>query len=171
MRLTERQVGWMTVLGGASALMILPAAFEDPAGAAQEVEVPRVVRPVEMIMPVEVPEVETPQVEPEPPADRTPQAITEEIMAGLGRSTEFECLAFIFERESSWRPDAIGDEGDSFGLGQRNAPAHGAPPWPWPVEEQVAWFLEYADDRYGGPCPAAERWRERAEARGGAGWW
>jgi len=93
------------------------------------------------------------------------------ILTDLGREDDYECLSFLFARESSWRPDAIGDNGDSFGLGQRNAPAHGAPPWPWPVLAQVLWFLEYADDRYGGPCAAADVWRDRAAARGGAGWW
>lgn len=89
----------------------------------------------------------------------------------LGRPDDYDCLSTIFAGESSWRPYAIGDNGDSFGLGQRNAPAHGAPPWPWPVVDQVDWFLEYADDRYGGPCAAADVWRRRAADRGGAGWW
>ena len=92
-------------------------------------------------------------------------------LADLGRSDDYPCLDLIFAGESSWRPDAIGDNGDSFGLGQRNAPAHGAPPWPWPVVDQVDWFVAYADDRYGGPCPAADVWQRRADARGGAGWW
>lgn len=107
-----------------------------------------------------------PEAEPLPVRDEVLAVLTE-----LGRRDEYACVDVIFSGESSWRPDAIGDDGDSFGLGQRNAPAHGAPPWPWPVREQVIWFTEYADDRYGGWCPAAERWQERADARGGAGWW
>ena len=102
---------------------------------------------------------------------RTPKERIFELLEEIGREEEFSCLDVIFQGESSWRPNAIGDGGESFGLGQRNAPAHGAPPWPWPIEEQLAWFLAYADQRYGGPCPAAEIWIERAEARGGAGWW
>lgn len=109
------------------------------------------------------------EVAPEEP--RTPKEQVQELLEELGRKEDFACLDVIFQGESSWRPDAIGDEGESFGLGQRNAPAHGAPPWPWPIEDQLAWFLEYADQRYGGPCPASEIWMERAEARGGAGWW
>lgn len=107
-----------------------------------------------------------PEAEPLPVRDEVLAVLTE-----LGRRDEYACVDVIFSGESSWRPDVIGDDGDSFGLGQRNAPAHGAPPWPWPVREQVIWFTEYADDRYGGWCPAAERWQERADARGGAGWW
>lgn len=104
-----------------------------------------------------------------------PQMTTREIVAWRleqhGRIDEFDCLDRIFQGESSWRPDAVGDNGDSFGLGQRNAPAHGASPWPWPVPDQVDWFLQYADDRYGGPCPARDVWQRRADQRGGAGWW
>lgn len=119
--------------------------------------------------PAPAPEPE-PEPEPEPLPDDPREAVAV-ILERLGRSSDYDCLDYLFARESSWRPDAIGDDGDSFGLGQRNAPAHGAPPWPWPVEDQVRWFLEYADERYGGPCPAAETWRRRAEARDGRGWW
>ena len=111
---------------------------------------------------------------PDPMPDPKPLSVRDKVrsvLRELGREHEYVCLDRIFAGESSWRPDAIGDGGDSFGLGQRNAPAHGAPPWPWPIREQVKWFLEYADTRYGGACPAAERWQERADRRGGAGWW
>lgn len=88
------------------------------------------------------------------------------ILEDRGRWHEFACLDEIIEAESSWRPDAIGDRdrGGSYGLVQRHAPAHGAPPWPWPVADQIEWALEYADDRYGGVCEALEFRRER-------GWW
>lgn len=83
-----------------------------------------------------------------------------------GRAYEFTCMAEVFAAESSWRPDAIGDVklGGSYGLPQRHAPAHGMPPWPWPLDEQVDWTLAYADERYGGMCQAAD-------ARRGKGWW
>lgn len=89
-----------------------------------------------------------------------------EALEDLGRITEYACLAEIIEAESSWRPDAVGDRdrGGSYGLVQRHAPAHGMPPWPWPVDEQVAWAVEYADARYGGLCEAVEFRRK-------AGWW
>ena len=85
----------------------------------------------------------------------------------------FECVAVIFRGESSWRPDIVAPDtgGFSYGLGQRHAPTWGAPPQPWPVADQVAWFSDYAEDRYGGWCPAADRWLDRAQKRGGAGWW
>jgi hypothetical protein len=89
----------------------------------------------------------------------------------LGRGDDFDCIDVIYSGESSWRPHAIGDGGDSFGLPQRNAPAHGAPDWPWLIVDQVDWTVAYADDRYGGLCEAAQAWQERADARGGAGWW
>lgn len=83
-----------------------------------------------------------------------------------GREFEYACAAEVFAAESSWHPDAYGDRniGGSYGLGQRHAPAHGAPPSPWPVADQMAWFTEYADSRYGHWCAAAATRREQ-------GWW
>lgn len=83
-----------------------------------------------------------------------------------GRAYEFTCMSEVFQAEASWRPDAIGDRdlGGSYGLPQRHAPSHGAPPWPWPLEDQVEWTLNYADERYGGMCQAADARREK-------GWW
>lgn len=94
------------------------------------------------------------------------QAEVADVLVDLGRWSEYACLAEVIDAESSWRPDAIGDRdrGGSYGLVQRHAPAHGMPPWPWPVDEQVVWALEYADGRYGGMCEAAEARREK-------GWW
>lgn len=88
------------------------------------------------------------------------------LMEERGREAEYVCLSEIFAAESSWQPDAHGDRtlGGSYGLPQRHAPAHGAPPWPWPVAEQVDWALAYADERYGGVCEAAEARRQK-------GWW
>jgi hypothetical protein len=80
------------------------------------------------------------------------------------RTSEWNCMSEIFQAESSWDPAAVGDSGQSFGLPQRHAPAHGYPPSEWPVREQVAWSLAYADERYGGICQAAEVRRRR-------GWW
>jgi hypothetical protein len=83
---------------------------------------------------------------------------------GMGRAYEYTCAAEIIDAESSWRPDARGDSGNSYGLAQRHAPAHGAPPEPWPVAEQIVWFTEYADSRYGGWCEASAERRRK-------GWW
>ena len=96
----------------------------------------------------------------------TTEAVAYVTLAEHGRTGEFRCMAEVFAAESSWRPDAVGDVtlGGSYGLPQRHAPAHGMPPWPWPVREQVEWTLEYADERYGGMCQAAD-------ARRLKGWW
>lgn len=89
-----------------------------------------------------------------------------EVLDELGRLGEYACLHEIVAGESSWDPGAIGDRdrGGSYGLPQRHAPAHGMPPWPWPVRDQILWTVEYADARYGGLCPAAEFRREER-------WW
>lgn len=81
-----------------------------------------------------------------------------------GREYEYVCAAEIIEAESSWRPQVVGDNGHSFGLAQRHGPAHGYPPDPWPVTDQMEWFTDYADERYGGWCEAAAARREK-------GWW
>jgi hypothetical protein len=81
-----------------------------------------------------------------------------------GREFEYVCAAEIIQAESSWRPQVVGDNGHSFGLAQRHGPAHGYPPQPWPVADQMEWFTDYADERYGDWCAAAE-------ARRGKGWW
>jgi len=86
------------------------------------------------------------------------------VLHSEGRLAEYGCLAEIIDAESSWDPAAVGDRGRSHGLVQRHAPAHGAPPSPWPVAEQVRWALEYADGRYGSVCAGAEFRRLR-------GWW
>lgn len=85
-------------------------------------------------------------------------------LAEMGRAAEYQCAAEIIEAESTWRPDARGDGGDSHGLAQRHAPAHGAPPDVWPVRDQIVWFTDYADGRYGGWCDAAAGRRTQ-------GWW
>ena len=95
-----------------------------------------------------------------------------QVMLQLGRTTEdAECAFTIFRHESGIRLDVRGDSGRSYGLGQRFAPVHGVPPDPWPVADQVVWFDQYAQGRYGSWCQAEARWLARAADRGGAGWW
>lgn len=52
-----------------------------------------------------------------------------------GREFEYVCAAEIIQAESSWRPQVVGDNGDSFGLAQRHGPAHGYRELPWPVAD------------------------------------
>jgi hypothetical protein len=85
-------------------------------------------------------------------------------LADMGRAAEYQCADEIIMAESSWRPQVRGDNGDSYGLAQRHAPAHGAPPDVWPVHDQIVWFTGYADERYGGWCEAAVERRR-------LGWW
>jgi hypothetical protein len=85
-------------------------------------------------------------------------------MHEMGRAAEYQCAADIIVAESTWRPHARGDNGNSYGLAQRHAPAHGAPPDVWPVAEQIVWFTNYADERYGGWCEASAERRRK-------GWW
>ena len=138
-------------------------AAEEPADPTPVAVAPAILPP-EPVWPQE--EIE-PQAAPDPPDGLT--ETQERVWRRLqhhGREDEYECLAEIYMAESSWRPDVVGDldRGGSHGLPQRHAPSHGAPPSPWPVEEQVDWSLDYADERYGGVCEAAEERRRK-------GWW
>lgn len=126
--------------------------------------------PVVTVEPVVVQTVEPQRVYPEP--EPTVQDEVMDALIELGYPpVVFECVSVIFSGESSWRPEVRGDEGVSYGLGQRHSPTWGAPPDPWPIADQTAWFSVYAEQRYGGWCPAAAKWLERAAARNGRGWW
>jgi hypothetical protein len=128
--------------------------------------------PVLIEEPVMLANVEAARIYPEP--EPTVQDQVMDALIELGYPpVVFECVAIIFDGESDWRWDitAADTGGFSYGLGQRHGPTWGAPPDPWPIVEQVEWFSDYAEDRYGGWCPAADKWLERAAARGGRGWW
>ena len=120
-------------------------------------------RPADVYMPAQEPEDVLPPV---------PDGLTDlqqQVWLRLwhhGREYEYDCLAEIIVAESSWRPNVVGDVdiGGSYGLVQRHAPAHGKPELPWPVDDQIDWALQYADERYGGVCEGAEARREQ-------GWW
>lgn len=113
---------------------------------------------------------------PSPTPDGGVQEQVFDILADLDRLDEWPCIERIYDREAGWDPHARGDVdlGGSYGLPQRHAGAWGAPPDPWPVADQVAWTLEYADGRYGDLCAAWDAWKARGELtddgwRGG--WW
>jgi len=147
---------WALLSGGPEPDEPTPAPVAGLAGPQQAVEI------------APEPPWEQEEIEPADPPDGLTE-VQERVWRRLhhhGREDEFDCLAEIYVAESSWRPDVVGDRdrGGSHGLPQRHAPSHGAPPLPWPVEDQVDWSLDYADERYGGVC-------EAAEARRAKGWW
>ena len=104
---------------------------------------------------------DTPKVQPSELSDKQ-QAY--QVLKDMGRGGEYWCLHNIFQRESSWDKDAVGDSGRSFGLPQRHSPVHGTPELPWPLLQQVEWAVQYADSRYGNLCAAWEEWQRK-------GWW
>lgn len=104
--------------------------------------------------------VQVKEVQPE----RSDKQMVYDTLKEMGRGGEYWCLHNIFMKESSWNPEARGDNGDSYGLPQRHAPAHGVPPQPWLLADQVAWAVTYADARYGSICLAWEAWQRK-------GWW
>ena len=94
----------------------------------------------------------------------------ESVFVDIGRPEDFLCAAYIFERESGWISDAVGDRGRSCGLGQRYTSVWGTPSLPWSIKDQVLWFTWYADNRYGGWCEAMDGWKRNRELYGW-GWW
>lgn len=108
-----------------------------------------------------------------PAPDGDVQVEVAAILGRLGRADEWRCIHPLFQAESGWLPDNVGDRhlGGSYGLPQRHAPVWGKPSLPWPVEDQVVWTLDYADGRYGGMCEAWDAWSSRANSDGKGGWW
>lgn len=164
MRSAATSVFLFAVAAGLVTLLAGLRKADEPTPDPTPVAVAPQIAPAEPEPPQEEPE---PEVLPDPPEGLT--ATQERVWRRLqhhGREDEYECLAEIYMAESSWRPDVVGDldRGGSHGLPQRHAPSHGAPPSPWPVEDQVDWSLDYADERYGGVCEAAEERRRK-------GWW
>lgn len=134
--------------------------------------------PADLPPPVQPAGVETvpPSLTPPAPPAGTTRYEAYQALASLGRADEYDCMDAIFEAESGWNPDGLGDRdrGGSVGLGQRHIPVWGDPR-PWTVTQQVAWFTGYADDRYGGWCQARDRWQARShstvDGRMVGGWW
>ena len=125
--------------------------------------------PVSEVPPLQPSRPVMPAIEPVPVTVEGEVRLT---LAEMGRDDQaIDCALAIFQHESGLRLDVRGDGGESYGLGQRHAPAHGVPPEPWEVADQVVWFDDYAHDRYGSWCAAHDRWQQRAAERGGAGWW
>ncbi|MBT8453509.1 MAG: transglycosylase SLT domain-containing protein [Deltaproteobacteria bacterium] len=79
-------------------------------------------------------------------------------------SAQFQCLDRLWTKESHWNHRAVNKRTGACGIpqsypcdkmkkmGDRYGVSHRRNPWP-----QIAWGLQYIDERYGTPCTAWKR--------------
>lgn len=81
-------------------------------------------------------------------------------------STQFQCLENLWQKESHWNHRARNKRTGACGIPQ-SYPCNKMKDWgkaygvdyrtnPWP---QIAWGLQYIDERYGTPCKAWTRFK------------
>lgn len=79
---------------------------------------------------------------------------------------QFQCLDYLWQAESRWNHNARNKRTGACGIPQ-SFPCHKMAPYgkqygvdyrrnPWP---QVAWGLQYIEERYGNPCAAWKRFK------------
>lgn len=100
---------------------------------------------------------------------------------------QWDCLLTLWNGESQWNhkalndntgnnrfdPGKVGRYGDAYGIPQSLPPnkmASAGPDWKTNPATQIKWGIGYIDDRYGNPCAALGKWRERRRT-GGAAWY
>lgn len=79
---------------------------------------------------------------------------------GFGQE-DFNCFAYIVNKESSWNPRAQNPSSGAYGLMQAlpgsKMSSHGSD-WATNPETQIRWGLDYMVGRYGSPCGAYNFW-------------
>ena len=90
-------------------------------------------------------------------------SIQAQVRAASGlNATQFSCLSYIVEHESSWNPRAVNPNGGAYGLFQAlpaSKMASAGADWRTNPVTQVRWGVAYMNSRYGSPCDAAAFWR------------
>lgn len=82
-------------------------------------------------------------------------ALGRQLAAGRGwTGHQFDCLNWLWTRESGWDATAVNPESGATGIPQLLPAAHLIPPgWDSP-RVQISWGLDYIAGRYGDPCTA-----------------
>lgn len=86
---------------------------------------------------------------------------------GWGDGPEWDALATIIQRESSWNPAAANPNSSARGLFQKMTSIHG--PIEPTVTGQAEWGLNYIKGRYGDPINALAYWNAHGNYKNG-GW-
>lgn len=90
------------------------------------------------------------------------QSLAAQILAAAGfGDADYNCFAYIVERESSWNPYAQNPSSGAYGLMQAlpgsKMASHGSD-WASNPATQISWGLDYMVGRYGSPCGAYNFW-------------
>jgi hypothetical protein len=75
---------------------------------------------------------------------------------------QFRFLNLLWDRESSWNPQAANPYSGAYGIPQAvpaSKMASAGPDWRWSARTQIRWGLRYISGRYGSPFAAW--WHER----------
>ncbi|MDR5700053.1 aggregation-promoting factor C-terminal-like domain-containing protein [Agromyces aerolatus] len=70
---------------------------------------------------------------------------------------EYQCLVWLWERESNWRADAYNRSSGAYGIPQSlpgSKMAAAGTDWRTNAATQIEWGLSYISGRYGAPCGA-----------------
>lgn len=76
--------------------------------------------------------------------------------------SEFQCLVWVWDRESGWRWNATNPSSGAYGIPQAlpaDKLATAGSDWKDNAGTQISWGLNYIRDRYGSPCGAQSFWR------------
>lgn len=92
------------------------------------------------------------------PDPGTAKAIAyEKVMARGWGSGEYDCLVSLWQKESSWRVNALNSGSGAYGIPQSlpgNKMASAGADWETNPATQIEWGLGYITGRYGSPCGA-----------------
>jgi hypothetical protein len=73
----------------------------------------------------------------------------------LNNLEEFDCLDYLYYRESRWNPKAVSPSGNHFGIPQGKSQwLKTATPY-----QQINWGIKYNKSRYGSMCKALEHYK------------
>ena len=73
----------------------------------------------------------------------------------LNNLDEFDCLDYLYYRESRWNPKAVSPSGNHFGIPQGKSQwLKTANPY-----QQINWGIKYNKSRYGSMCKALEHYK------------
>jgi Transglycosylase SLT domain len=94
------------------------------------------------------------------PTGGNPQAIARQM---IPNAAQYQCFANIVERESTWNHRAVNKSSGAYGLVQalpgNKMASHGAD-WRTNPRTQIAWGVDYMNERYGSPCDAWSFWQK-----------
>lgn len=73
---------------------------------------------------------------------------------GFTDPKEWDSLFRLWQKESSWNPNAVNKSSGAFGIAQILPSAHPAAKRNMSAQEQIEWGLNYIKNRYGSPSAA-----------------